>query len=86
MHQSWAALDDCELNTTETLVYHVLCRFQGEHVDCFPSHKTIARQCKRAVSSVKLALTSLERKGYISKTPQKRPDGGKSTNRYKCLK
>jgi hypothetical protein len=35
---------------------------------------------------VKLALASLERKGYISKTPQKRPDGGNSTNRYKCLK
>ena len=86
MHQSWAALDDCELNATETLVYHVLCRFQGEHVDCFPSHKTIAKQCKRAVSSVKLALSSLERKGYISKIPQKRPDGGKSTNRYTCLK
>ena len=86
MHQSWAALDDCELNATETLVYHVLCRFQGEHVDCFPSHKTIAKQCKRAVSSVKLALSSLERKGYISKISQKRPDGGKSTNRYTCLK
>ncbi len=86
MHQSWAALDDCELNATETLVYHVLCRFQGEHVDCFPSHKTIAKQCKRAVSSVKLALSSLENKGYISKIPQKRPDGGKSTNRYTCLK
>jgi predicted transcriptional regulator len=86
MIQSWIALDDNELTATETLVYHVLCRFQGEHVDCYPSHKTIARQCKRAVSSIKLALSSLERKGYITKVAQKRPDGGNSTNRYCCLK
>ena len=86
MSQSWVALDDYKLSATESLIYHVLCRFQGEHVDCFPSHKTIARQCKRAVSTVKCALTSLERKGYISKVSQKRPDGGNSSNRYKCLK
>ena len=86
MPQSWIALDDYELSATEALVYHVLCRFQGEHVDCFPSHKTIAKQSKRAVSTIKQALASLERKGYIAKIPQKRPDGGTSSNRYKCLK
>lgn len=86
MHQSWTVFNDDELTSTQKLVYYCLCRFQGEHVDCFPSHKTIAKQCKRAVSSVKLALSSLERKGYISKIPQKRPDGGNSTNRYTCLK
>jgi DNA-binding MarR family transcriptional regulator len=86
MSQSWVVFGDDDLTSTQKLVYYCLCRFQGEHEDCFPSHKTIAKQCKIAVSSVKLALASLERKGYISKTPQKRPDGGNSTNRYKCLK
>ena len=86
MSQSWVVFSDDDLTSTQKLVYYCLCRFQGAHEDCFPSHKTIAKQCKRAVSSVKLALASLERKGYISKTPQKRPDGGNSTNRYKCLK
>ena len=86
MTHSWIAFEDEELTATETLVYNVLCRYQGKNEDCFPSHKTIAKQCKRAVSSVKLAISSLERKGYISKAPQKRPDGGNSTNRYTCLK
>jgi predicted transcriptional regulator len=86
MSRSWMALDDDTLNTTEKLVYHVLCRFQGDHDDCFPSHKAIAKQCNRAVSSVKRALSTLEHKGYISKIPQKRPDGGRTTNRYQCLK
>ena len=86
MIRSWIAIDDGELNATETLVYQVLCRFQGKNIDCFPSHKTIAKQCKRAISTVKLALSSLEKKGSIKVIPQKRPDGGHSANRYECLK
>ena len=86
MPHPWIAYDDEELNATETLIYQVLCRYQGKHIDCFPSHKTIAKQSKRSVSTVKRALLALERRGYISKIPQKRPDGGKSSNRYQCLK
>ena len=86
MRQSWTALDDDELNATEKLVYHILCRFQGDHEDCFPTHKTIAKRCSRGVSTVKRALATLERKGYISKTHQRRPDGSTSSNRYQCLK
>lgn len=86
MSHPWTAFDDYELTIAETLVYHVLCRFQGKNIDCFPTHKTIAKQCKISVSTVKNALSGLEKKGYISKTPQRRPDGGKTANRYKCLK
>ena len=84
--QWWTALDDPELKTTEKLIYQILCRFQGDHIDCYPSHKTISEQCNKSITAVKRALSGLERKGYIQKTRQKRPDGGTSSNRYICLK
>ena len=34
----------------------------------------------------KRALAALEKKGYIDVAPRRRPDGGKSSNLYKCSK
>ena len=86
MHQSWVVFSDDDLTSTQKLVYYCLCRFQGEHEDCFPSHKTIAKQCKISETTVKRALRVLLKMRYIEKIHQKRPDGGYTTNRYKCLK
>ena len=86
MHQSWTVFNDDELTSTQKLVYYCLCRFQGEHVDCFPSHQTIAKQCKIHVSTVKRAIDVLIRRRYIEKILQKRPDGGNTSNKYRCLK
>ena len=86
MSQSWVVFSDDDLTSSQKLIYHCLCRFQGKHEDCFPSHKTIAKQCKISVSTVKRAIRVLLKRRYIEKIPQKRPDGGYTTNRYKCLK
>ena len=86
MHQSWTVFDDDDLTSTQKLVYYCLCKFQGEHVDCFPSHRTIAKQCKIHVSTVKRAIDVLIKRRYIERKAQKRPDGGNTSNRYKCLK
>ena len=86
MHQSWTVFNDDDLNSTQKLVYYCLYRFQGEHVDCFPSHRTIAKQCKISVSTVKRAIDVLIKRRYIEKILQKRPDGGNTSNRYRCLK
>ena len=86
MPQSWIVLSDDDLTSTQKLVYYCLCRFQGDHEDCFPSHKTIAKECKLGRNTVKRAIEVLIKWRYIEKIPQKRPDDGKSSNRYKCLK
>ena len=86
MSQSWVVFDDDDITSTQKLVYYCLCKFQGEHADCFPSHRTIAKQCKIHVSTVKRAIDALIKQRYIEKKQQKRPDGGTSSNRYRCLK
>ena len=86
MHQPWVIFDDDDITSTQKLVYYCLCKFQGEHADCFPSHRTIAKQCKIHVSTVKRAIDALIKQRYIEKRQQKRPDGGTSSNRYRCLK
>ena len=86
MSQSWVVFDDDDITSTQKLVYYCLCKFQGEHADCFPSHRTIAKQCKIHVSTVKRAIDALIKQRYIEKRQQKRPDGGTSSNRYRCLK
>ena len=86
MSNSWIVFQDDELTSTQKLVYYCLCRFQGKNEDCFPSHRTIAKQCKISLSTVKRAISALEKQGYIERVPQKRPDGGNTSNRYRCLK
>ena len=86
MHQSWVVFNDNDLTSTQKLVYYCLCRFQGEHDDCFPSHRTIAQQCKIHKSTVKRCIDVLIKRHYIEKIPQKRPDGGNTSNKYRCLK
>ncbi len=86
MSQSWAIFDDDDITSTQKLVYYCLCNFQGEHVDCFPSHRTIAKQCRIHVSTVKRAIDVLIKRRYLEKVQQKRPDGGNTTCRYRCLK
>lgn len=86
MERPWEAFDDEELTATQKLVYYCLCHFQGKHEDCFPSYRTIADKCKIHVSTVKRCIDVLIKRRYIEKISQKRPDGGSTSNRYRCLK
>ena len=52
----------------------------------FSYHLTLAKQCKISLSTVKRTVNVLVKKGYIERVPQKRPDGGTASNRYRGLK
>ena len=65
-------------------IYRYLRYRQGKNESCYQSHKTIARENKCSVSTVKRAIDELVRKGYIEKINQRRSNGSKTSNRYIC--
>lgn len=67
------------------LIYRYLRDRQGSHDNCFPSHKTIARDNKCSVSTVKRAINELVRKGYVEVTHRRHSSGAKRSNLYKCV-
>jgi len=73
-----------DVSSKAVLIYRYLRDRQGRHDYCFPSHKTIARDNKCSVSTVKRAITELVVKQYISKINRRRKDGGKTSNACVC--
>lgn len=65
-------------------IYRYLRYRQGKNENCYQSHKTIARENKCSVSTVKRAIDELVQKGYIEKINQRRSNGSKTSNRYIC--
>ena len=65
-------------------IYRYLRYRQGKNEICYQSHKTIARENKCSVSTVKRAIDELVQKGYIEKINQRRSNGSKTSNRYIC--
>ena len=65
-------------------IYRYLRYRQGKNKSCYQSHKTIARENKCSVSTVKRAIEELVQKGYIEKINQRRSNGSKTSNRYIC--
>jgi len=49
---------------------------------CYPAIGTIARELKLSSSTVKRAITDLEKAGYLRKEQRWRGNGGKSSNLY----
>ena len=49
---------------------------------CYPAIGTIARELKLSRSTVKRAITDLERSGFLYKEQRWRENGGKSSNMY----
>ena len=49
---------------------------------CFPSVRTISRDTKLSMSTVRRALDDLGNTGYIQKQPRWRANGAKSSNQY----
>ncbi len=73
-----------EVSTKAVMIYRYLRDRQGKHPNCFPSHKTIARDNKCSVSTVKRAIGELEKKGYVTKNERWRENGGRTSNLYEC--
>ena len=65
-------------------IYRYLRYRQGKNGSCYQSHKTIARENKCSVSTVKRAIDELVQKGYIEKINQRRSNGSNTSNRYIC--
>lgn len=65
-------------------IYRYLRYRQGKNESCYQSHKTISRENKCSVSTVKRAIDELVQKGYIEKINQRRSNGSKTSNRYIC--
>ena len=73
---------DLKLKPIEFIVYCYLQKCDNSERGCFPSKKTIAKNCGIAVSSVDKALKKLKKAGIISS--RKRYSNGKQiSNIYK---
>ena len=53
---------------------------------CFPAIRTIAKELSISVSTVKRAISDLERNGFIRKKQRWRENGGKSSLLYEIIK
>ena len=53
---------------------------------CYPAIGTIARELNLSVSTVKCAISDLEKKGFLRKKQRWRENGGRSSLLYEILK
>ena len=68
---------------SRAVTVHMYLRSRGGRGGkCFPSVRTISRDTKLSVSTVRRALDDLINTGYIQKQPRWRANGAKSSNIY----
>lgn len=53
---------------------------------CYPAISTIARELHLSVSTVKRAITDLEREGFLRKKQRWRENGGRSSLLYEIIR
>ncbi len=73
---------DFGLKPKELSVFCCLLRHCDERMHCFPSRKTIAKECCIALTTVDSAMSTLIALGLVYKINRKRKDGSRSSNRY----
>ena len=73
---------DTELPSRARAVYMYLRDRSDAEGKCWPGIKTIASDMKLSRSTVKRALSDLERHGYLKKLPQYRANGSNTSNLY----
>ena len=73
-----------EVTAKAVSAFRYLLDRQGSHEYCFVSHRRIAADLKISVSTVKRALDELERKGYVDIEQQRRANGSRCSNVYRC--
>ncbi len=67
-------------------VYAYLLYRVNKQKECWPSIRTISKDIKLSISTVKRAISDLKESGYISTEQRFRSNGGKSSLKYKLLK
>ena len=73
-----------EVSSKAVSVYRYLLDRQGKYEFCYISHRRMAGDLKISVSTVKRALEELERKGYVGIEQQRRANGSRCCNIYRC--
>ena len=73
---------DTELPSRARAVYMYLHDRSDAEGKCWPGIKTIASDMKLSRSTVKRALTDLEKAGYLKKLPRYRANGSNTSNLY----
>lgn len=73
---------DTELPHRARAVYMYLRDRSDAQGKCWPGIKTIATDLKLSRSTVKRALTDLEKGGYLKKIPRYRENGSSTSNLY----
>ena len=71
-----------DLPSRAVTVYMYLRSRADREGKCFPSVRTISRDTKLSMSTVRRALDDLVNTGYIQKQPRWRANGAKSSNQY----
>lgn len=76
-------LESSLLETThQVLMYIVLKKYINKKNQCFPSMRTLAKECRCGVTKAKEVIKELIEKGIIEKIERNRPDGGRTSNLY----
>ncbi len=75
-----------KLKPRDFTVYCCLLRHADiENRICFPSRRTISKECQIDKKTVDVALNSLINAGLVRKITRKRFDGSKTSNLYKMV-
>lgn len=78
----FSALYESELPHRAVAVYMYLRDRADKDGKCYPAIGTIAEELKLSRSTIKRAITDLEKTGYLRKEQRWRENGGKSSNLY----
>lgn len=70
------------LKPKELSVYCCLLRHCDEQMQCFPSRRIIAKECRISLTTVDSAMNALIAHGLVQKINRKRHDGSKTSNFY----
>lgn len=71
-----------DLSTRARIVFMYLSYRSNKENTCFPSIKTISKECGMGISTVKRALNDLCDEDYVKKDPRFRDDNGQTSNLY----
>lgn len=77
---------EAELPHRAVAVYLYLQDRANAEGTCYPAIGTIARELNLSVSTVKRAISDLEKKGFLRKKQRWRENGGRSSLLYEILK
>ncbi len=76
---------ELKLKPRDFTVLACLMKHSNNDCTCFPSYRTIAKECSISEKTVGQALKALSKKRLIEITNRSRDDGSKSSNLYHII-